>query len=145
MQVVQTSFHGSFPGWQEHYESRFHPREPCIDWTDIPSLGNAQDKAEDSEGEEEDLQDADSHVPLDGAARHVLGDGQAPEMVKWRIQDTSFKLYASTCLRAYNYRIWLQQNQLVCCRDVLTWINKFCSMTALSLMRHICHGDSLFK
>lgn len=113
MQVVQTSFHGSFPGWQEHYESRFHPREPCIDWTDIPSLGNAQDKAEDSEGEEEDLQDADSHVPLDGAARHVLGDGQAPEMVKWRIQDTSFKLYASTCLRAYNYRIWLQQNQLV--------------------------------
>ena len=83
MQIVPTSFLESFPAWKEGHDDTQHPREPCINWKDLASLEMKQDDAEDSEAEEEDLQDADSHVPLSETARQALGDGPTPEMVSY--------------------------------------------------------------
>ena len=81
VQIVPTSFIESFPGWKEGHDAVPHPKEPCINWKDLASLEMGPDEATDSEAEEDDLRDADSHVPLNEAARQVLGDGPTPEMV----------------------------------------------------------------
>ena len=81
MQIVPTSFVESFPAWKEGHDDTQHPREPRINWKDLASPEMNEDEAEDSEAEEEDLQDADSHVPLNETARQALGDGPTPAMV----------------------------------------------------------------
>ena len=81
LQSVPTSFGDSFPGWNDNYSASAHTSSPCVKWDDIPALDGMQVEDEDTEGEEDDLQDAASHIPLDGAAHEVLGDGQPPQMV----------------------------------------------------------------
>ncbi|DBA81637.1 TPA: hypothetical protein ACH3X1_007392 [Trebouxia sp. C0004] len=76
-----SSFLDSFPGWMDNYDALPHPREPCINWSDIPSLSASLDEDGSSTEDEDELQDAQSHVPLNAAARNSLGDGPAPEMV----------------------------------------------------------------
>ncbi|DBA96161.1 TPA: hypothetical protein ACH3X1_015643 [Trebouxia sp. C0004] len=76
-----SSFLDSFPGWTDNYDALPHPREPCINWSDIPSLSASLDEDGSSTEDEDELQDAQSHVPLNAAARNSLGDGPAPEMV----------------------------------------------------------------
>ncbi|DBA94585.1 TPA: hypothetical protein ACH3X1_002168 [Trebouxia sp. C0004] len=76
-----SSFLDSFAGWTDNYDALPHPREPCINWSDIPSLNASLDKDGSSTEDEDELQDAQSHVPLNAAARNSLGDGPAPEMM----------------------------------------------------------------
>ena len=58
--------------------------QPLVNWADLASLGKKHDQDDDNEegdSEEEDLQDAESHVPLNAAAVNALGDGEGPLMV----------------------------------------------------------------
>ena len=71
----------SFPAWKDGHDTAPHPPSPNIHWKDLTSLDAKEDVANDSEVEEEDLLDADSHVPLNEAARQALGDGPTPDQV----------------------------------------------------------------
>ena len=77
-------FKDRFPCWQDGYVPGAHPSEPLVNWADLASLGKKHDQDDDNEegdSEEEDLQDAESHVPLNAAAVNALGDGEGPLMV----------------------------------------------------------------
>ena len=77
-------FKDRFLCWQDGYDPVAYPSEPAVNWADLASLGKKHDQDEDSEvgdSEEEDLQDAESHVPLSAAVVNALGDGEGPLMV----------------------------------------------------------------
>ena len=80
-----TEFKESFPGWDNNHAARVHPEEPAVNWRNIPGGEDASD-SEQGDSEEDELQDAESHIALDGAARSLLGDGEAPQMVS-ELQD----------------------------------------------------------
>lgn len=68
----------------DNYDALPHPHQPSINWSDIPSLGASLDEDASDTEDEDDMQDAQSHVPLNAAARNSLGDGPVLDMVSAR-------------------------------------------------------------